>query len=161
MTSWIHSEFKWPLDQCTIWNWGLKFWPNFSNKVLQKCHNKSCTPSFIFFNEKKVMKKKSSLTQWKYDFITWLFRFSSQLLLVVSGFEKKIKMANSKNEIFNSANSQYFFEKILEIGLWGSWPSWPSSTFMWLCLDLSIYSSICVFVAYWIFLRALLVWSWS
>ena len=36
-------------------------------------------------------------------------------------FEKKIKMADSKKtEFFNSANSQYFFAKILGIGPWVS-----------------------------------------
>ena len=36
-------------------------------------------------------------------------------------FEKISKMADSnQNKFFNSANSQYFFTKILEIGPWVS-----------------------------------------
>ena len=39
--------------------------------------------------------------------------------------KKKFKMADSKKtEIFNSANSQYFFAKILGIGSWGNRINW-------------------------------------
>ena len=39
-------------------------------------------------------------------------------------WKKKFKMANSKKQFFNSANSQYFFTKILQIGPWVSRINW-------------------------------------